>query len=372
MIRHAMTSRPSAKATPSATSNAVRPQALTARWLLRMVDMDLTEPDIDFFECASWACGGLAELIKRLDKEFSSSKERKNSSIRKAVRELSKVPRKEIPAALDEAIENYNEITPIVMEIMIDILNEASPKQHTNSAEAMLLQRFFGLDDNSTRLCEYAFMANNYEIISNYFEDCCEIDASSNRDELANMLDIDNHRCREIMLNLTEMGILDENYEIRLTESVEKALIEGRETNLEKAFCMPLQGETLPLEQFTIQNETCEDIISLLQSDNDEPLQILLYGKPGVGKSTFVSSLAHELGLKAWSVPCRSNYSTQDRQAALMTCLRIASKHKGAFVLVDEAEKILCTEDEYGNGDFSERLCVNKLLTCPVLLQQRD
>ena len=355
MIRHTMTSRHIDKSASSSPSSTVFPQALTARWLLRLIDMNFTEPDSDFFECVSWACGGLSELIELIDKDLASNGKRKNSSIRKAVRELSEVSRKHFYEELEYFVSNNYKVIPQLKKNIISILQGAAAEINMKSAEADLIQKFFGLDDDSTRLCEYAYMASSFSQISHYIEDCCDLDASNNRNELAEMLCIDKNRCRELITKLTEMGILDEDYEIRLTEIVQKALLEGSETNLKNTFCMPLHGETLPLEQFEIAKEAREDIVRLLQSDNEESLQVLLYGKPGVGKSTFVRSLAHELNLRAWSVPCRANDTVQNRRVALMACLRLARQYKGSFVLVDEAEHLLSTEDKNGNGDYSEK-----------------
>ncbi len=359
MIRHSMTNTRSTKTKKTAAPNEVHPQALAATWLLRVIDMGLTDADSDFFTCAGWACGGLQALVSRYDKELSAKGGRKKVSLRSDVHDLTKCSQRRLPEALEDFLIDYPEATATLNRYLSDMLQDVSKTIEAPSSEAELIQQFFGLSDEATRLCEYAFMASNNRPISQYFEQILDLEESHNRRQLAQMLNINHAHCRGIVTELTELGILDENEDLRLTPSVENALIEGCDTRLQKQFCMPLSGETLPLEQFRIPRESCEDIVRLLQNDSEESLQILLYGKPGVGKSTFVHSVAHKLNMRAWSVPCRANDTIEDRRIALLACTRLARQNKNSFIVVDEAEHFFDTETE------TEKVWLNKFLEEP-------
>ena len=338
------------------------PQALAARWLLRAMEMDLTYPDADFFECASWACDGLEPVVTALKNAASSLRGQGSAEAKRNIRNLAERSGKDLPGGIAELIEADVDMAPLVREATEDLLRQKAQKAKGKSPEAQALQRIFGMDEAAALLCEYAFMASMHRPVSSYFEGCLDLEEYHNRRNLADMLRIDQIRCRELVPQLAEMGVFNEEEDIRLNSCVEKALIAGDEDTLQKHFCMPLTGDTLPLDQFHIPKEALEDVVRLLQCDNEVPLQILVYGRAGTGKSTFARSLAEALGLKAWAVPCRVNADIHERRASLMACLRLAGQNKGAFVLVDEADQMLDTDADTANGNYSEKAWLDGLL----------
>ena len=93
-------------------------------------------------------------------------------------------------------------------------------------------------------------------------------------------------------------------------------------------FCVQMKGETLPLENFSINKEELNYIIKLLKLKNSMPVHIMLYGPPGTGKTTFTRSLSKALGLKAFTVNIR-DYEVSASATSVIACLNIASKHYG-------------------------------------------
>jgi SpoVK/Ycf46/Vps4 family AAA+-type ATPase len=178
------------------------------------------------------------------------------------------------------------------------------------------------------------------------------------------MLDIKPARLVACISELYQCGLLDSDYNSRFR--LQDSLLQFWETdgiNANELFSRPLAGETLPLEAFHVAQDDVAHVRKLLEQDSKNPVHILLYGPPGTGKSTFAYSLAHACGVKAWAVISRDDDDDGDRRASLAACLHVAARHKGAFVLVDEAERLLDTDRRSGNktkdkawlNDFLER-----------------
>lgn len=151
---------------------------------------------------------------------------------------------------------------------------------------------------------------------------------------------------------------------IRLCESINTVLLNDDITSLQKVFCHPLNGKALSLEEFTISDEEKSHVIKVLCHTSKRPVHILLYGAPGTGKTSFAHSLASELNLKAWAVPCHEGDSSHNRRASLTTCLRMAANHKNSFVLVDEAERLLDTGESM-DGSSSSKAWLTAFLEMP-------
>jgi transitional endoplasmic reticulum ATPase len=130
-----------------------------------------------------------------------------------------------------------------------------------------------------------------------------------------------------------------------------------------RIFCRPLEGDALPLENFSIPAEQVEHVRALLRQSGDRPVHILLYGPPGTGKTTFARSLAAAEGIPAWSVSPPQG-ADNDRRAQLTAGARIASQHDKAFLLVDEAERILDC-DMFSRAKNVDKAWLNTFLEKP-------
>jgi len=179
------------------------------------------------------------------------------------------------------------------------------------------------------------------------------------------LLDIPVARYRVAIKELTDSGIIEaESYTFRLQDDLVALWQDEKGANVEKLFCRSLEGETLPLESFKLPADDIARVKSLLETESKLPVHILLYGVPGTGKSTFARSLAKASNVKAWAVPCRDDDDENDRRVSMRACLHMASRHKGSFVLVDEAERMLNT-DMFIFQNTQQKAWLNGLLEEP-------
>lgn len=118
-------------------------------------------------------------------------------------------------------------------------------------------------------------------------------------------------------------------------------------------FFSPAEGETLPLDFFSSSvREHCEMLTPLLQSG--KPVNILLYGAPGTGKTSFARTLAKENKKMLYSIAQSevsdrlksSDYSNGFRFAAIDICDKQVDQ-KNSIILVDEADNMLSGNESF-------------------------
>ena len=204
--------------------------------------------------------------------------------------------------------------------------------------------------------------------VEDYFIHSLDITKFAHRKKFSDMLRMKPHELRTCLSELVSWGICDKYYD--LEDGLDLFWEDSSVVRAENLFYRPLlergkaSSALLPLKDFGLPAEDIAHVRALLKSESKAPVHILLYGEPGTGKTTFARSLARELNLKAWAVPCNDDTDESDRRAALSACLNMTSKHKGAFVMLDEAERFLDTGDRFGR-ETKDKAWLNDFLEKP-------
>lgn len=340
------------------------PQAQGALWLKRLLGHPGLDYDDDFFSCVGWCCGGLQWAVLWLQHVTAEKKDAlaASSKFKKAVRLLSERPSRSLPRDLQCIVDDFPDILPRFLDQITAHLEKRGRAGAALPSIIRATQNFFGLDKEAVKICTFAFLAHNYPNLEHYFSSQLDIEEYGHRQLFAKILDMPPALCTRWIARLLDMGILDGDYGIRLTCHVQEIWRNGNEEELEKHFCPTLEASPLPLAACNVKAVDREYVLRLLRHGDPSPKHILLYGPPGTGKTTFARSLARELGVKAWCVPCKDDDTPMDRRASLTACVRVAGRHKGAFVLVDEAETLLDTNMGMRGESASPKAWLNAFL----------
>jgi len=350
----------------SGTPETLYARSRTARWLSAVLEKGIIL-ESDFFECLEWVCGGLHPLLEAVLQECAPLRGKAGKEAYEAVKQALGASRRRQHHECEDLIEEHPCLHGIFLEqigIMLDSIHaDTCPAMFTQARAA--LERVFGLDADSLELCEFAFLLQQFPRIEDCFENRLEVFRLYNRHLLSHMLGIPQPALSRRIQELENFGLFKDAYSdsFRLaTPLLDFWSHEGTDTSC--LFSRPLEGDCLPLDSFRIAPEEVRHVRRLIESRGDTPVHILLYGPSGTGKSTFVRSLAKVCGVKAWSVSSRDADDDKDRRTSLAACLHLASKHEGAFVVVDEAERLLDTDLAFGR-QTKDKAWLNDFLEKP-------
>ncbi len=337
-----------------------------ALWMTRLLDDKIFVMDTNFFDYLHWISVDLRSLLEGIIASISQTSV--DEDVLDALNDAEEWSNDKLLRDFNDLVDDY---PCIVEDVRLGAIKLCEAVAEANAFDAderacarKQMKKVFGLDNLSLDLFEFVhFLETNSRILDCYFDNSLEIWKTNNRDILACALDADRSEVERVLSSLSSCGILD--MEPGRSCRVEDEIVhlwEAPDThNAGKLFCVPVKGETLTLEKFRISEEELNYVSKLLTLKSDIPVHIMLYGSPGTGKTTFARSLASHLGLKAWSVSSNDERRGMGRRAAITACLNLSRRHKGSFVLVDEAEKVLDT----GFGRTQDKGWLNALLEKP-------
>lgn len=109
-------------------------------------------------------------------------------------------------------------------------------------------------------------------------------------------------------------------------------------TDLSNEFFSLENDETLEISDFNIPEDDLLVLDTLLKSNSRQNL--LLYGAPGTGKSSFARSLAKKYGKELFNVKTPETDEHKERLRAIFATVTLADKDS-SLILVDEADEVI-------------------------------
>lgn len=284
------------------------------------------------------------ELIKLFPKEFSEYKK-------------GEVGLYQIDYTIDHEIPflKRKSCWKIINDITRDYLSRVKlpkiPKGNSFSEAENKLKEYLGITPNQVKLLTIYYIFYEYEDYK-VLLDNLDLFEGKNTEELAFCLGLTTQEY------LSEKNFLDEAdfLEYRRNNGVpapNSSICDVYDPYIKSdpsSWYNTLNVEPIPLDYFQIEKNQLLMLKQMLNNAKKKAVNILLYGETGTGKTTLVSSLANELGLKIFNVKSGLRQDESDRRCSLYTCRNLAYKYNGkAVILVDEAERLLDTSFRDGN-----------------------
>jgi SpoVK/Ycf46/Vps4 family AAA+-type ATPase len=162
---------------------------------------------------------------------------------------------------------------------------------------------------------------------------------------------------------LVAYGLVDNQGEI--ADDVKNCIYDG---HIDSLFTDVLKVDDkkdfYPLQSYSVKEDEIALASRLLK--NDAPMNLLLYGAAGAGKTQFARSLVHSLGLKTLIFKNELEVSNDDSDQNPLCRLNslLSLYKKDSVIIVDEAEGILKTQGSFFGMTFSlpQKGIVNKML----------
>ena len=161
------------------------------------------------------------------------------------------------------------------------------------------------------------------------------------------------------------MGLLEEPGGcLRMAPEFWPMLEESPDALMRRGLYAEADTEAPPLADFTVPETSVRFMVSLLTC---RPIgsskHVLVYGKPGVGKTSLVRAVAREAGVRAYEIAVPDDGRARSRWAAMQACLNMTNNGEGSLIIVDDAEKLLGSERGWMvDGEVQDRSRINQLM----------
>jgi len=141
------------------------------------------------------------------------------------------------------------------------------------------------------------------------------------------------------------------------------------DTPIRSTYFKEYTGEAVPMEYHVIDNQHIKTIETLkAHQTHQDPLNILLYGTPGTGKTEFARSLARRLGLRTYEVGTLPEGETDSKEInafryrAFAACQKMIDA-ESSLVIIDEADSLLNSQPAFFSMDhIAEKGQINNIL----------
>lgn len=337
------------------TNETMYMRSYASKWMLALMEGEIEYND-EFFDCVAYLVGNLSALRNKIVDELKMLKNK--NTLKMPARDINELAKSHnslisecISNILDDCPQSVGPIRNIIHQVLHTNVNS---KLYLTAKESPLSQIkiLFPMSKEALETVFFIFVTTNYDAMKAYFKKSLKIYDYDNYHIFSRIFGISVRKAKEIREKLFSLGItFQESSGPRLIDELDNSIKGLGTRNLKQLLCAPIRKTEIDIDEINIPEEDKKYILRLLSKRHSESTNILVYGNPGLGKSSFARAIAKYLNVKAFEVMCRPGDNSKSRRASLIACLNLANKFPGAFVVVDEAEALLATESfdyEYG------------------------
>ena len=230
------------------------------------------------------------------------------------------------------------------------------------------LKKLFILSDIEVDLCLFLFIINSYDPPEDFFSLHLHCEKFIGRKFLSNVLATTTSHLNEIFSAvLVKTGIIEiDQREVCLSDDF-LCLFQNPSTRIfSEKFYQKASRDSVPLNQHFVAARQTEHILRLLRDKPGTSTHILLYGKPGTGKTSYAYGLVKELAIPSYEVAQDPDNKTKNRRAAITAALNMTNSGSGSILIVDESDNILNTRNSwFERGETQDKGYLNQLMEEP-------
>ena len=195
-------------------------------------------------------------------------------------------------------------------------------------------------------------------LFSEGFRDDVFWDAKQMSDTIVACTDMSHLEARAISSsdgNLTALGLIRSrgaNYNFEVNKGI-TSFLTGTQRGVTFSSAIFEEVDLTEKAYRPINIEEAEWVVLKKLVSSPAGVNILLYGKPGTGKTSLVKKLAQECGQQILAIRSSSDGAQDERISNLLCAIKYAERAENQIILVDEADRLLCTH--YSWAHFGER-----------------
>ena len=227
------------------------------------------------------------------------------------------------------------------------------------------IKKIFNFSDNEINLCTFLFIMNTFDPVEYYFSRDLKCEEFSGRKYLCNALNISPDEINEILTStIARTGLIEiEKNEICLSEELKSLFQNPSNQVFSKRYYSKIPSKTIPLNYHFIEKEQTDYLLELLKNKPKTSTHILLYGKPGTGKTSYAYGVVKDLGVPAYEIAMASDNTTKNRRAAIRAAINMTNSVSGSIIIVDEADNLLNTKYSwFMRGETQDKGYLNQLM----------